>query len=223
MQVWFSNRRARLRKQLTGQQLGSMSLPGSAFSSGPSLNSGAGMAGAGMAGAGSTPGAPDQVSALAAAFQTHSVATSGGWQQNSYPLNYNGYPSGSIHQDPSASFHQFQGYSAAAAAAAMTMSHPQWNRPAKPEVSGSASSVDTWTAPMTESYPFFGTSASNHHHHHPHHHAINSNAGAGSAFANPLALNTHPHSPTEPKSGYPYYGHQISGMEASMLCAGLVH
>ena len=213
MQVWFSNRRARLRKQLTGQQLGSMSLPGSAFSSAPSINS------TGIAAAGSTPAAPDQVSALAAAFQTHSVATSSGWQQNSYPLNYNGYPSGSIHQDPSASFHQFQGYSAAAAAAAMTMTHPQWNRPAKSEVVGSAASVDTWTAPMTESYPFFGASASSHHHHH----AINTNAAAGSAFANPLTLNAHPHSPTEPKSGYPYYGHQISGMEASMLCAGLVH
>merc|ERR1712071_509944 len=77
VQVWFSNRRARLRKQLTGQQLGSMSLPGSAFSS-AQLNPAA------MSSAVSTPSAPDQVSsALAAAFQTHSVATSGGWQQNS--------------------------------------------------------------------------------------------------------------------------------------------
>jgi hypothetical protein len=33
-------------------------------------------------------------------------------------------------------------------------------------------------------------------------------------------------SPSEPKSGYPYYQHQmISGMEASHMlhCAGLVH
>jgi len=206
VQVWFSNRRARLRKQLTGQQLGSMSLqhPTSAFTSTPaSLN-------IQQPSSTAPPTAPDQVSALAAAFQTHSVAASGGWNQNSY---YNGYAAaGSIHQDPS--FHQFQ--------FPMTMSHAQWNRPsAKAEGSVVDPAASTWSTPMTESYPFFGASASTHPHHH--HHAINSNASAGSAFANPLALNSHPHSPTEPKSGYPYYGHQISGMEASMLCAGLVH
>lgn len=227
MQVWFSNRRARLRKQLTGQQLGSMSLPvGTAFASAPSSASAPAPTPQFNSSCGIATGT-EQVSsaALAAAFQTHSSA--GGWQQHagSYPLNYNGYgAAGSLHQDASAPFHhQFQGYSAAIMTANHLAAHPHgWNRSGGNKAESVTPNCNTpagssWSAPMTEPYPFFASASAHHHHHH---HTMGANP-AGSAFLN--AHSSHPHSPTEPKSGYPYYGHQISGMEASMLCAGLVH
>ena len=181
------------------------------------------------------------------------MANSCGWQQQaSYPLNYNGYTTpAALHQEATTSSltsfgacHQFQGYSAAAAAAAMghmnaaaanhlASQHGVWTNRAssKSEVVSSSSNVSshpqntsTWSAaPMSvDSYSFFSPAAT--HHPHAHHMTVqHSNASSASgAFANPLS-GLNPHSPTEPKSGYPYYGHQISGMEASMLCAGRVH
>ena len=198
------------------------------------------------------------------------MANSCGWQQQaSYPaLNYNGYTTPvALHQE--ASFgHQFQGYSAAAAAAAMghmnaaaaatanhlASHHSAWTNRTTPSLTknelmpvvssggnGSTNGVSSgvnhspqnpsanWSTSMTavtDPYPFFSATGSHHHHHHHHPHHMpsvqHSTSTAGSAFAGPLS-SLNPHSPTEPKSGYPYYGHQISGMEASMLCAGRVH
>uniref|UniRef100_A0A0P6DJ79 Paired box protein pax-7 n=1 Tax=Daphnia magna TaxID=35525 RepID=A0A0P6DJ79_9CRUS len=288
VQVWFSNRRARLRKQLTGQQLG---LQGSAFS----------LAAAAAAAAASSPSSGHQYSnstvtspqptsqstsigqsssgvaehhhqhqqqqqqhqqqqqqqvnaaVAAAAFQTHHAA--GAWQHHHHHhQGYygNGYPTaaaaaaaaaGSIHphhQEVTASLsfgHQFPGYLAA--------NHAGWNAipPRKEDHVHHQSNASAWTSASStavpsvcsgsaESYPFFSSASA-------HQHQLHSAAAAssGSAFTvtgsgNPAAAAAaaaaliNPHSPSEPKSGYPYYQHQmISGMDASHMlhCAGLVH
>jgi hypothetical protein len=82
--VWFSNRRARLRKQLTGQQLSSMGLQSSAFSAASNppqfgtLTASAPMNPAMTNTSTAMAPSPDQVSAsaaaaaaAAAAFQSH--------------------------------------------------------------------------------------------------------------------------------------------------------
>ena len=143
--------------------------------------------------------------AVQAAFQTHH-----GWQHQGYYGN--GYHAGSSlhHQDMSLSY-QFPGY----------LTANQWNAiPAarKPE-ENAHHQANTWSSSAAgESYPFFASS---------HQHQLHQQS-AGSAFS--AATNNanliNPHSPSEPKSGYPYYQHQmISGMEASHMlhCAGLVH
>lgn len=211
VQVWFSNRRARLRKQLTGQQLG---LQGSAFSlaaaaaaassptasqqySPPTMTSPQPTPAATTASAASTnltqqtdQQQQQQVAAVQAAFQSHH-----GWQQSYYG---NGYHTTAPlhHQDMSLSY-QFPGYL------------NQWNAiPArKPEDNVHQAN---WSS-STESYPFFPPAQQLH------------PGQSGSAFNQSMIT---AHSPNEAKSGYPYYQHQmISGMEASHMlhCAGLVH
>lgn len=271
VQVWFSNRRARLRKQLTGQQLG---LQGSAFS----------LAAAAAAAAASSPSGghhqysnstvtspqpttqstnnggqtssngsdhhqqqqqQQQVNAAVAAAAGYHAA--GAWQHHHHHQSYysNGYPTvaaaaGSIHphhQEVTASLsfgHQFPGYLAA--------NHAGWNPiPARKSeenihqtnASSAWSSTASTTVPAvcgsTESYPFFSSATA---HQHQLHSASSGSAfsvagsGNSAAAAAAAAALINPHSPTEPKSGYPYYQHQmISGMEASHMlhCAGLVH
>ncbi|XP_039287726.1 protein gooseberry-like isoform X2 [Nilaparvata lugens] len=161
VQVWFSNRRARLRKQLNSQQtlnaFNSMSLQG-AFPAhtqyDPSANFNA---------------------------QSHSSA----WQQGYNTLG--GY--GSASNTAAASEAQYYQSQQCAQATPWTRHHqpPPNSKPHAPEL------------PWPDNYSLFSS-------------------GAGQVYGPPSNLT--PHSPSEAKSGYPYFG-QLSGMEAG-IC-GRVH
>ncbi|XP_067011258.1 protein gooseberry-like [Anabrus simplex] len=177
VQVWFSNRRARLRKQLNSQQLNafnSMSLQ-SAF--------------------------PPQYHDPAANFNTQGHTST--WaQQSGYAAGaLSGYNTGyaTSTADPSGAptaTHQpnpqFPGYHPHSAGAVQHHQASPWARPHGPQTT-SGKPVDVPTS-WTDNYSLFASGASHY------------------------GANLTPHSPSEAKSGYPYFG-QLSGMDAGMVCS----
>ncbi|KAK3910446.1 Protein gooseberry [Frankliniella fusca] len=243
VQVWFSNRRARLRKQLNSQQLNafnSMSLPSAfpapqydqhAFNSQSHTASwvqqtavAAGYASSALTNyqtstspSYSSPGAPPPMS-----DQPHSggisPSTSSAAAVASGLASYSGYP----HQGPPppppppgtaaalAAQHCAVGPSGLSVASGLGVGaglgvgvgsglggHHQpsaWTRPHSQTAAGKPGDV---TNSWPDNYSLFASGAS------------------------PYATNLTPHSPSEAKSGYPYFG-QLSSMEAGMVC-GRVH
>ncbi|XP_049856933.1 protein gooseberry-like isoform X1 [Schistocerca gregaria] len=205
VQVWFSNRRARLRKQLNSQQL-------NAFNS-MSLQ----------------PAFPTQYDPTAN-FNAQGHASS--WAQSGYPTAYNaaaaaGYGAAAAAEAAAAAavagggvgggvgvggvaqaagggaaVAQFGGYHGAGSGAAAqhcqaspwTRPHPQHPQPVqtKQEVSAAAAAA---AACWPDNYSLFASGATHY-------------GGA----------NLTPHSPGEAKSGYPYFG-QLSSMDAGMVCS----
>jgi len=205
VQVWFSNRRARLRKQLTGQSgptaaAAAAAVMASAAASPPTSSSSAFSAAvAAAAAAASTtsptslhnPSTPPQIQhqhQQPDAFSQHH------WHHHQGYYATNGYPphpaDALYHQH-----HQFQTYGLHQAA------QQGWNPSGATSEAYGPFGFNTSTAPSAAGMI----------------HQASSQPNPGAAGNSPTA---------EPKSGYPYYQHQmISGMEASHMlhCAGLVH
>uniref|UniRef100_A0A8D8YNF2 Protein gooseberry n=1 Tax=Cacopsylla melanoneura TaxID=428564 RepID=A0A8D8YNF2_9HEMI len=178
VQVWFSNRRARLRKQLNSQQLNafnSMSLHHQyAAAADPATNF-------------SHQSHPSSWASQAASYATAGAALTAGYNSHAYPSATAEFPVSG------AGYHQSNQHCAADSTAAAWSRHHS-----------SKSPVDVpspWTS-ATDNYSIFAASG----------------AAASQMYA---STGTPSHSPTEAKSGYPYFG-QISGMDAGAVC-GRVH
>ncbi|XP_065206427.1 protein gooseberry-like isoform X2 [Planococcus citri] len=188
VQVWFSNRRARMRKHLNSQhmQFNSMSLQPTF---GPSQYP-----------------PPPSVSHSEVTTNFTSQNHSSSWtpQTASYPTtsplgSYNsmysgtsGTPSGVGSENAVSQFSAYSSQSSHCSVPPLPTQHPTWSR------HQSSAKLDS-LSPWSDNYNLFQT---------------------GSQMYN-SSSNLAPHSPTEAKSGYPYFG-QLSSVEAGVVC-GRIH